>query len=150
MTNAKQIENLYRTPVFRTGDHAFTYAPGKALHGSPVLIVSVGMSVAGALYRFKYLPPSIINGNEVYQVDGAEGLVTVSQWEECKKNPTKPNLPIGTRVIYLPFQDDSCVGTVIRQTTSSNRGCGTTMSYLDIQMDDGHYVRANQWQCREI
>jgi len=60
-----------------------------------------------------------------------------------------PNMPQGTRVVFMPDRDDTKMGTIERQLLHYDGG-ETFWGNVLVRMDDGRYIEANCWQCKKI
>ena len=60
-----------------------------------------------------------------------------------------PNLPPGTRVIFMPDRDDTKLGKIERQILHYDGG-ETFWGNVRVRMDDGRYIEANCWQCKKV
>ena len=59
-----------------------------------------------------------------------------------------PNMPPGTRVVFMPDRDDTKLGTIERQILHYDGG-ETFWGNVRVRMDDGRYLEANCWQCKK-
>jgi hypothetical protein len=60
-----------------------------------------------------------------------------------------PNMPAGTRVMFLPDRDPSKHGTIEMQMLHWD--CGESFfGNVRVRMDDGRYIEANCWQCEAL
>ncbi len=60
-----------------------------------------------------------------------------------------PNMPPGTRVVFMPDRDDTKLGTIERQILHHDGG-ESFWGNVRVLMDDGRYIEANCWQCKKV
>lgn len=80
------------------------------------------------------------------EVDVLGGKYT-QYWYDCEGNP--PNMPPGTRIVFLPDHDAAKEGAVLYQRLHHD-GYETFFGNVILKMDDGRCVEANCWQCEKV
>jgi hypothetical protein len=70
--------------------------------------------------------------------------------EEEDDHGKSPTFPIGTRIVFCPDKDDSKEGEVLLQKQYLDGGHIWEWGNVIVKMDDGRYIEANSFQCREV
>jgi hypothetical protein len=73
----------------------------------------------------------------------------MSDQETLDSEGRAPNMPAGTRVMFLPDRDSAKHGTI--EVQMLHYDCGESFfGNVRIRMDDGRYIEANCWQCKAL